>query len=504
MTLYSPYCAMWSRTSAGVKFFVVAILCFIFIVHHYHPLSYYAQDSYTINEIKQQIILGHDIEQKNITTGSVTPVRNKSILNVSKDIQFKAVTNGYASDSFCDNFLHKTSEKFLPVCAANNDALWNSIIACYKPANSHRTIECAVNNILIHPKQLLLAVNTKTVPQSAVAKLLVNKSSSCNTVQRFKWHLPRTKFVEPLITAAVHSLTHYSPEICERWISDTTILFKGCNNHVYFEFLLWYGVFKAIIDHNLQEAFQVIRCKGENFTYYPAFAEFEKLLFPNIMFMEDLQEKSICFKKLIILPEHFDSLLYRCKMESDILEKCYQCNGKDRSGTIIDMYRSHVLRTCSVDDSVQVSGYRSPQKIVYLRRKQYLRRPNDAAGKFHRMVSNADQMLAELSATFNTTVTYFYGEDHSVCEQIQLVHDADILIGVHGAGLIHAWWLQKDALLFEIVPEEKADNPAFKMISTLAGVNYRGYYLKQTGKHHITLNINDLINNLSDAIQNGV
>ena len=218
--------------------------------------------------------------------------------------------------------------------------------------------------------------------------------------------------------------------------------------------------------------------------------------------MEDLQEKSICFKKLIILPEHFDSLLYRCKMESDILEKCYHCNGKNRSGTIIDMYRSHVLRTCSVDDSVQVSGYRSPQKIVYLRRKQYLRCLNDAPVKFHRMVSNADQMLAELSATFNATVTYFYGEDHSICEQIQLVHDADILIGVHGAGLIHAWWLQKDALLFEIVPEEKADNPAFKMISTLAGVNYRGFYLKQTGNHHITLNINDLINNLSDAIQN--
>ena len=313
-----------------------------------------------------------------------------------------------------------------------------------------------------------------------------------------------TKFVEPLITKAVHSLTHYTPDICERWISDTAILFKGCNNHIYFEVLLWYGVFKAIIDHNLQEPLHVIRCKDENYTYYPAFAEFEKLLFPNIMFMEDLQEKSICFKKLIILPEHFDSLLYRCKMESDILEKCYQCNGKNRSGTIIDMYRSHVLRTCGVDDSVQVSGYRSPQKILYLRRKQYLRRPNDAAVKFHRMISNADQMIAELSTTFKVNVTYFYGEDHSVCEQVKLVHDADILIGMHGAGLVHAWWLQKNALLFEIVPKEKADNEAFKMISILAGVNYKGYYLQKMGNHHVILNVNDLINKMTNVIQNGV
>ena len=98
------------------------------------------------------------------------------------------------------------------------------------------------------------------------------------------------------------------------------------------------------------------------------------------------------------------------------------------------------------------------------------------------MVSNADQMLAELSATFNAQVTYFYGEDHSVCEQIRLVHDADILIGMHGAGLIHAWWLQKNALLFEIITEEKAYNPAYKMMSTLAGGELQGILSKPKRK----------------------
>ena len=98
-------------------------------------------------------------------------------------------------------------------------------------------------------------------------------------------------------------------------------------------------------------------------------------------------------------------------------------------------------------------------------------------------------------------IAYFYGEDHSVSEQVKFVNDADILIGMHRAGLVHARWLQKNALLFEIVPKEKADNQAFKMISILAGVNYKGYYLKQMGNHHVTLNLNDLINNMTDAIQ---
>ena len=62
----------------------------------------------------------------------------------------------------------------------------------------------------------------------------------------------------------------------------------------------------------------------------------------------------------------------------------------------------------------------------------------------------------------------------------------------------------ENALLFEIVPKEKADNPAIKMINILAGVNYKGYYLQQMGNRHVTLNLSDLINNMTDAIQNGV
>ena len=51
-------------------------------------------------------------------------------------------------------------------------------------------------------------------------------------------------------------------------------------------------------------------------------------------------------------------------------------------------------------------------------------------------------MIAELSTSFKVNATYFYGEDHSVSEQVKLVNDADILIEMHRAGLAHAWWLQ--------------------------------------------------------------
>ena len=505
---------MWNKVSTGLKIFTVTLLFYIFIVHDYHPLSYYVKDSYASNEQKIQGILnGHYVEQTNVehknltlTTQSLVPMESKFIPNASKAILHKAVCTEYgpANGSFCDNFLHRTSEKFLPICAANNYSMWNSTINCYSPANSIRTIECAVNNILIYPKSLLFAVSSKNYAVYPVARLLVSKSVKCDNVKGFRWRLPKTKFVDQVVSRAAQSLTYYTPNVCKRWINDTVILFKGVNNHIYFEFLLWYGVFRSIVIHNLQESVQVIRCKKEKFTYNPAFAEFEKLLYPNILFMENLHEESVCFKKLIIQPDHFDSLLYRCKIDRSISEQCYQCNGKNRSGTIIDMYRSHVLKTCSVDDTVQASGYRSPQKIMYLRRKKYHRRPHDSDRKFERIVLNDDEMLTKLNTSFQANVTFFYAEDYSVCEQIKLIHDADILIGMHGAGLVHVWWLQKNALLFEILTEDKANNEAFKMISSLAGVSYKGYYLKENGKLEITLNVTDLINHLSDAIQNDI
>ena len=58
---------------------------------------------------------------------------------------------------------------------------------------------------------------------------------------------------------------------------------------------------------------------------------------------------------------------------------------------------------------------------------------------FIMILNYVNQMIAELSTSFKVNVTYFYGEDHSVWEQVKLVHDADILIGMHRAGLVHVW-----------------------------------------------------------------
>ena len=96
-----------------------------------------------------------------------------------------------------------------------------------------------------------------------------------------------------------------------------------------------------------------------------------------------------------------------------------------------------------------------------------------------------------LKSTFvNTSVIPARMEEFSLCEQIQLAHTADVLVGVHGAGLVHLWWLQSHAFMFEIAPRTQVSNPTFKMLSTLTGRRYHEYRIE--GYRDKMINIPDV------------
>ena len=68
---------------------------------------------------------------------------------------------------------------------------------------------------------------------------------------------------------------------------------------------------------------------------------------------------------------------------------------------------------------------------------------------------------------------------------------------MHGAGLVHLWWLTDNALMFELVPQAQISNPSFQMLSTLTGRRYHGYVIKGTfEKIQITVNTQDVIKEL--------
>ena len=114
---------------------------------------------------------------------------------------------------------------------------------------------------------------------------------------------------------------------------------------------------------------------------------------------------------------------------------------------------------------------------------------------FERALSNSKELLNGLREAFpSTNVTAIYMEDLPICGQIRYAHNADVLMGVHGAGLVHLWWIQEEALMFEFVPKYKISNPTFKVLSALVGRNY--YSVTISGKQEVAVNVSDVAKTL--------
>ena len=409
---------------------------------------------------------------------------------------------GWDSGSFCDDLLHNTFSHLVPVCTTDNNN--QSAIICKRTLRSTRMIECSMRNVLIRPKKLFDAIASGHFANSEGIELLENDLVNCKSPNMDGVHrtTESNDHTRQMVEESLRHPPNSKPSDCQRWIREPTFLFLGVNVHVYFEFITWYNVYKSIFDQGNIGSYKVLRVASENFQYL--FGDYEKLFFPGIEFVQDIKEESVCFEKLILPPRGFSSMIFRCKMEYNIRSQCFRCNGKGRPGTAIRSFRTQALKACSLNDSIPIAGYRNPKRIVIILRKQYKRHPNDKPEDFKRVLSNSDQLIAEIKSRFKVDVISLHGEDLSVCEQIRIVHDADIFIGVHGAGLVHAWWLQDNALLFEIEPSDQARNPTFRMLTTLAGINYKGFRISHPSMAHFSVDVKKLVNRLDATIQNGI
>ena len=134
-----------------------------------------------------------------------------------------------------------------------------------------------------------------------------------------------------------------------------------------------------------------------------------------------------------------------------LCKKCYDCNSRGLPGTRFHEFRQRVLDACSLKDKVYNS--KEIRSIVVQIRKAYHRFEGDKLTKFERVFVNSAELIDGLKKAFPmTNINMMYPEEMDLCDQIKLVHQADVFLGVHNAGLVHLWWLQDHVLIFELVP----------------------------------------------------
>ena len=406
----------------------------------------------------------------------------------------------WSSRSFCHQFLVKTFQKSIPVCT--NDR--SSAVQCFGSPFSNRMGTCILENVVVYPHYLARAMQDTDIPKFKQSEpsiaLLSDRGSKCHnmTVTYLQKHVESSDYVWHIINKMKQEKPKTS-HVCDSWIEEDVFFFTANKVHIYFRFLDYFNLHKVIVDFKNYISSSVPRIIRISGSYGYHFAEFDQKLFPEVNFgtLDNLGNGSVCFKRVILVPRSYASVLFRCKMHSNLRRMCGDCNGWELSKTQILPFRDRVLRACSLNDSIKLDANSS---IVFISRKPYFRFKNDGVNRFERVMDNEDNLTAQLRKTFKSfTVQKVNLEDLGICEQVGLAHNADIYLGVHGSGLVHLWWLKEDAMVYELEPHYEKGNPTFWMLARLSCRKYMKSFIAggQSGVH---ANINQIIAKLKEVI----
>ena len=406
----------------------------------------------------------------------------------------KPTGNSWTS-GFCKDFLVNTFDKTSQVC------LLNDRITCHGTHLNNHIGTCTLLGLAVKPSGLKDAFASRKLQGKQVAWLTTSNSDDDSDCSRHDLNGIRSYMEEPdpfrLLVNAIASAN--GREECQVWVKGTSFFYMGVGDHIYFKMLGWYNLHRSLLrDGGNLTSFTIVRLPESNSPF--GFVEFERTLYPQSFGIEDFKERVVCFEKTVFVPWTFAATPFRCKMEgSHLKSQCMGCNGKGLETDLVS-FRRRILSACSLQDYEK--NKMDKKKILVIQRKQYIRRLGDNHGKFQRVWTNSKELIDALKSAFpRDEIIGMYGEDLQMCEQIQLAHDADILIGMHGAGLVHLWWLREDAISFELVPSSQSGNGAFSTLSTLLGKrHYQFQHVKERGAI-VTVDIGHLIKDIKSKIQ---
>ena len=266
---------------------------------------------------------------------------------------------------------------------------------------------------------------------------------------------------------------------CDKWIEKPVLLLVSNDVHIYFKFLALYNVHKVAYDEGLSDGeYAVVRIDSLVDNKYYMHADFEEKLFggPDLSLVQLAKEGvgTVCFQNAVFVPLGYASVPFRCKMEANTKNKCLACAGPKEESHPMVTFAKRVRATCGLERGSKESN---TTLVTLISRKPYTRWKGDEAEKnFHRVLENEDELVEALQSarkdlSFELAVVHL--ETMDICEQVEQAASSDILMGVHGAGLVHLWWLVKrDATLIELEPSSQVANPSFRTLSALTGHKY--------------------------------
>lgn len=119
--------------------------------------------------------------------------------------------------------------------------------------------------------------------------------------------------------------------------------------------------------------------------------------------------------------------------------------------------------------------------VTLILRHDYVAHPRNPSGKISRKIANEKELIKHLDTTFpNGRLNAVQLDSFSIEDQIRIIYNTSILIGVHGAGLAHTLLLRPGAAMFEMFPlsYKKSPNWHFEQFAIWGGCWYEKWFSK--------------------------
>jgi len=110
----------------------------------------------------------------------------------------------------------------------------------------------------------------------------------------------------------------------------------------------------------------------------------------------------------------------------------------------------------------QMKGGRKSHQVTMIKRKK------------NRLLLNEKELLEEMSRREGARVSGYCFEDLDFAEQVRIISESDILIGMHGAGMAHLFFLRPGSTLIEIFPY-KFRKSVYQNFAHMIGLTYLSF-----------------------------
>ncbi|KAL5276527.1 EOGT family protein [Megaselia abdita] len=259
-------------------------------------------------------------------------------------------------------------------------------------------------------------------------------------------------------------------ETCDVVVKEPTYIMKiDATYNMYHHFCDFFNLYMSLfLNQSQPDAFQNNRriLIWETYNYDSPFADtFKAFTDKPVWTLNSFKGKKVCFETVVLplLPRLIFGLYYNTPLIS----------GCEKSG-VFRAFSEFVLHRLEVP--------KIPQKVKRVRVTILIRRTK------YRQILNVEELLDKLYSNLKYDVrAVSFERGITFKDQLKIVRNTDVLIGMHGAGLTHLLFLPNWATLFELYHCE--DPNCYKDLSRLRGINYitwedDGKLVRQDSGHH--------------------